>query len=114
MGMGKGPDRLRDSAYLSHIRGQKCLVWDCNQPGDPHHLTHAQPRAMASKTGDQWVVPLCRHHHRKLHESGMSEDMWWTLEGIDPMQWAEEAYRSYIDGNQQHDNAGNDIRFGSE
>lgn len=41
-----------------------------------HHLTFAQPRARGLKVGDQWVVPLCNHHHGQLHASG-NEKSWW-------------------------------------
>ena len=45
-------------------------------PADAHHLKRIQPNALARKPGDQWVVPLCRLHHRALHDAG-DETQWW-------------------------------------
>lgn len=59
-------------------------------PGEAHHLTFAQPRAMGLKTGDQYVVPLCHTCHMELHHSPYSEVNWWALNGIDPMEWVKE------------------------
>jgi len=83
------PERLRDEKYLKTIRGRRCLIWNCSVPGEAHHLTYAQPRAMAKKTGDQYCVPLCHTHHMEMHASPMSEALWWAIQGIDPVEWAE-------------------------
>lgn len=88
----KGPLRIRSEKYLNHIRGQTCLV--CNQPGEAHHLTHAQPRAMGRKTGDQYCVPLCHTHHMEMHNSHLGEATWWAVHGIDPIEWAEREYET--------------------
>lgn len=80
------PFRLRSDKYLRHIRGQPCL--HCGQPSEAHHLTFAQPRAMAKKTGDQFAVPLCHTHHMELHNSPEPERSWWAIKGIDPLVWA--------------------------
>lgn len=90
----KGPERVRSDAYLKHIRGQNCLY--CGVPGEAHHLTHAQPRAMGRKTGDQYAVPLCHYHHMALHQSPMPEKTWWALKGIDPIKWAENSYDKWL------------------
>ena len=66
---------------------------------DPHHLTFAQPRAKALKTGDQYTVPLCRHHHDELHQSPMSEKTWWSVNGIKPLIWAENEYQRWSNEN---------------
>ena len=94
--LSKGPFRLRSQAYLNHIRGKPCLV--CGSPGEAHHLTHAQPRALAKKTGDQFTVPLCHQHHMELHDSPMPERTWWALNGIEPMVWAENCYKEWNNG----------------
>lgn len=70
----------------------------CGSPGEAHHLTHAQPRALAKKTGDQYTVPLCHQHHMELHDSPMPERTWWALNGIDPMVWAENCYKEWSNG----------------
>ena len=88
------PFRLKSKSYLDHIRGKPCL--HCGLPGEAHHLTHAQPRAMGRKTGDQYAVPLCHRHHMDLHDSPMSEKKWWALKGIDPIVWAELEYERWL------------------
>ena len=69
------PKRLRDKAHLKFVASQPCLVCG-RQPSDPHHLRFAQPRAMGLKVSDEFTVPLCRIHHRQLHQVG-NEAVWW-------------------------------------
>jgi hypothetical protein len=69
------PKRLRDKAHLKFVASQPCLVCG-RQPSDPHHLRFAQPRAMGLKVSDEFTVPLCRGHHRQLHQAG-NEAAWW-------------------------------------
>ncbi len=45
------------------------------------------------KVGDEFTVPLCRTHHRQLHQSG-NELAWWQDMRIEPLEiaktlWAE-------------------------
>jgi hypothetical protein len=94
------PERVRSLAYLAHVRSKPCLT--CGGHSDAHHLTHAQPRAMARKTGDQYAVPLCRKHHMELHESPMPERTWWALQGIDPIRWAEKEYSNWTHDHVEH------------
>jgi hypothetical protein len=47
------------------------------QPSDPHHLRFAPPRALGLKVSDEFTVPLCRGHHRQLHQAG-NEVTWWA------------------------------------
>ena len=63
------PKRLRDKAHLKFVAAQPCLVCG-RQPADPHHLRFAQPRAIGLKVSDEFTVPLCRGHHRELHQTG--------------------------------------------
>ena len=63
------PKRLRDKAHLKFVASQPCLVCG-RQPSDPHHLRFAQPRAIGLKVSDEFTVPLCRGHHRQLHQAG--------------------------------------------
>ena len=75
--------RHRDKAHLRFVASQPCLL--CGRsPSDPHHLRFAQPRAMGRKTSDEFVVPLCRAHHRQNHGVG-DEISWWKRSGIDPL-----------------------------
>jgi len=69
------PKRVRDKSHLKFVASQPCLVCG-RQPSDPHHLRFAQPRAIGLKVSDEFTVPLCRGHHRQLHQAG-NEVVWW-------------------------------------
>ena len=71
------PKRLRDKAHLKFVASQPCLVCG-RQPSDPHHLRFAQPRAIGLKVSDEFTVPLCRGHHRQVHQTG-NEVAWWEM-----------------------------------
>ena len=80
--LGK-PVRLRDKDHRKFVLRQPCLV--CGRvPSDPHHLTFTQPRAMGRRVSDEFIVPVCRVHHRELHLSG-DEAAWWRKLNIDPL-----------------------------
>ena len=49
-----------------------------------YHLRFAQHRALGRKVSDEFIVPLCRGHHREVHRSG-DEAAWWSKAGIDPI-----------------------------
>ena len=75
--------RRRDKRHLRFVASQPCLV--CRRaPSDPHHLRFAEPRALGCKVSDEFTVPLCRFHHRALHDSG-DERAFWHNSGIDPL-----------------------------
>jgi ERF superfamily len=75
--------RLRDKNHRKFVLRQPCLV--CGRlPSDPHHLTFAQPRALGHRASDEFLVPVCRIHHRELHRSG-DEVAWWQKLNIDPL-----------------------------
>ena len=74
-GDGAEARRLRDKAHLRFVASQPCLVCG-RQPSDPHHLRFSQPRALGLKVSDEFTVPLCRGHHRQLHQAG-NEVVWW-------------------------------------
>jgi hypothetical protein len=80
------PKRLRDKAHLRFVASQPCLVCG-RQPSDPHHLRFAQPRALRLKVSDEFTVPLCRGHHRQLHQAG-NEVAWWENRKINAMEIA--------------------------
>ncbi|MGA8387555.1 MAG: Rad52/Rad22 family DNA repair protein [Pseudolabrys sp.] len=74
------PKRIRDKAHLKFVASQPCLV--CGRsPSDPHHLRFAQPRAIGLKVSDEFTIPLCRGHHRELHQTG-NEKAWWEQRRI--------------------------------
>ena len=60
--------RLRDKAHLRFVARSPASICG-RQPRDPHHLRFAQPRALGSKVSDEFTVPLCRGHHRELHQA---------------------------------------------
>ena len=80
------PKRLRDKAHLKFVTSQPCLICG-RQPCDPHHLRFAQPRALGLKVSDEFTVPLCRGHHRQLHQSS-HEEAWWADRKIDALEIA--------------------------
>jgi len=85
------PKRVRDKAHLRFVASQPCLV--CGRhPSDPHHVQFAQPRALGLKVSDEFTVPLCRGHHRQLHQAG-NEKEWWGQHNIEPMNIASHLWR---------------------
>ena len=51
-----------------------------------------QPRALGRKTSDEYVVPLCRVHHREMHRAA-DERIWWKKTGIDPIKIARKLWK---------------------
>lgn len=93
--------KVRSTKYLAHIRKQPCLA--CRQEPDvtniqAHHLRHVGGKGTATKTGDQWAVPLCVDDHLRCHEYG-DEDLYWCLIGVDAKAWA---LKSFIDWSKDH------------
>jgi len=78
--------RHRNKRHLEFVASQPCLLCG-RQPSDPHHLRFAQPKALGAKVSDEFVVPLCRIHHRQLHQSG-NEVAWWNDLEIDALEIA--------------------------
>jgi DNA recombination protein Rad52 len=77
------PRRLRDKEHLRFVAAQPCLLC-ARLPSDAHHLRFAQPVALGRKVSDEFTVPLCRTHHRQVHQSG-NEAAWWQDIGIDAL-----------------------------
>jgi hypothetical protein len=80
------PRRLRDKAHVRFVSKQPCLICG-RKPSDAHHLRFAQHPALGRKTSDEFVVPLCRSHHREVHRSS-EEAVWWRDASVDPMATA--------------------------
>jgi hypothetical protein len=76
------PRRFRDKTHRKFVSKQPCLICG-RQPADAHHLRFAQHRALGRKVSDEFIVPLCRGHHREVHRCG-DEAGWWKKTGIDP------------------------------
>jgi ERF superfamily len=84
------PRRLRDKDHLRYVAQQPCLV--CGRaPSDPHHIRFLQLRALGRKVSDEFVVPLCRGHHREVHRSG-DEANWWRQKGLDALGTAQKLW----------------------
>ena len=74
--------RLRDKDHRRFVLRQACLV--CGRvPLDPHHLTFTQPRALGRRVSDEFIVPVCRVHHRELHRSGNDDPKLWKNARLD-------------------------------
>jgi hypothetical protein len=95
------PIRLRDKAHLKFVARHACAV--CGRaPSDAHHLRFAQPRALGKRVSDEFTVPLCRTHHRNLHETG-DEVAWWREAKIDPIALAKTLWDQHRTGPSDHD-----------
>jgi hypothetical protein len=77
------PRRYRDKEHLKFVAAQACVVCG-REPSEAHHLRFAQPRALGRKVSDEFAVPLCRIHHREVHDHG-DETAWWNGYNIKPM-----------------------------
>jgi ERF superfamily len=80
------PRRVRDKTHRKFVSKQPCLICG-RQPADAHHLRFAQHRALGRKVSDEFIVPLCRGHHREVHRAS-DEASWWSNAGIDPIDAA--------------------------
>ena len=70
------PRRFRDKTHCKFVSKQPCLICG-RRPADAHHLRFAQHRALGRKVSDEFLVPLCRGHHREIHRCG-DEASWWS------------------------------------
>jgi hypothetical protein len=61
----------------------------------PHHLRYLQPRALGRKASDEFVVPLCRIHHRLVHRVG-NEAAWWQDVKINPLAVARRLWQTRV------------------
>jgi hypothetical protein len=77
------PVRERDQHHLRFVGTQPCLIC-ARRPTDAHHVKFAQLTAIGRKVSDRFTVPLCRLHHRELHDRG-NERLWWQERGTDPL-----------------------------
>src|SRR5208337_3092441 len=83
--------RLRDKEHCKFVTTQPCVV--CGRtPSEAHHIRFAQPRALGRKVSDEFTLPVCRLHHRDLHDYG-DEASWWAGVSIDPLPIALELWR---------------------
>ena len=87
--------KVRSQKYLAHIRKHPCLICGTTEV-QAHHLRHADQRGWGMKNGDEWAVPLCADHHMDCHRTG-KENMWWVMNGIDAMAWAQLNYKNWME-----------------
>jgi hypothetical protein len=86
------PIRMRDRNHLRFVSTQPCLA--CGRtPSDAHHLRFAEQRALGRKVSDEFTVPLCRLHHRELHQRG-DELLWWRHLNVNPLDTAQRLWRA--------------------
>ena len=83
--------RLRDKEHCRFVATQPCVVCG-GAPAEGHHVRFAQPRALSRKVSDEYMVPVCRAHHRELHRFG-DEASWWVGVNIDPLPIALQLWR---------------------
>jgi hypothetical protein len=85
------PRRVRNKAHLRRVAQEPCLI--CGRlPAQAHHLKFLEPRGLGLKPSDAFAVPLCRLHHRALHDDG-NEEAWWQHHRIDPVPEAHRLWR---------------------
>ena len=74
---------VRATRSTAVVATQPCVV--CGRtPAQTHHIRFAQLRALGRKVSDEYTVPVCRVHHRELHDYG-DEASWWAAGNVDPM-----------------------------
>ena len=70
MSLQKKKKPEKDNARLAFIRTLPCVV--CGGYSEPHHLRTHWNCGAGQKPDDRFSIPLCRVHHRQLHDVGMS------------------------------------------
>ena len=96
--------RRRNKAHLRLVAQGACLVCG-RQPCDAHHLRFAQPRGLGLKVSDEFTVPLCRIHHREVHQHA-KELEWWKALNIDPLPVAASLWQTSIGATQERQRQG--------
>tara|TARA_R110000751_G_scaffold253912_1_gene353412 strand:+ start:224 stop:562 length:339 start_codon:yes stop_codon:yes gene_type:complete len=77
--------KIKNKKHLMFVASQNCCLtsvsadW-CNGNVQAHHLLkpYVGKRGMGMKASDNNAVPLCYHHHAKLHDSNGDEDSFWV------------------------------------
>ena len=57
----------RSEKYLDYIRSRPCCVCQA-KPAEPHHTARG---GTSVKGSDFSAIPMCRGHHRELHDGGV-------------------------------------------
>jgi DNA recombination protein Rad52 len=91
--------RVRDKEHLRTVAKEPCLV--CGRsPSQAHHLKFLEPRGLGLKPSDEFAVPLCRLHHRSLHDAG-DEMTWWRQHNLEPVAESRRLWEKNKSINQQ-------------
>jgi len=84
--------------HLVAVRKLPCCVCGNSHTVEAHHLRSLDyGRGMGRKSGDEWVVPLCKEHHDSVHMWGTKREPRWFQEhaGFDPALLAEELWGAW-------------------
>lgn len=98
--------RVRDNAYLAHVRRLPCCVGPegCSGPVEAAHVRYSAPgepmTGMQRKPSDSRAVPLCAAHHRTGPDAqhARGERQWWAARGIDPLALSARLYVEFLKG----------------
>lgn len=105
--------RIHDKKYYNLVRTYPCCV--CGLvPSDAHHLledprphkertTPSPEHEGTYKSGDNWLIPLCRPHHHVIHHESGSELACFEDWGVDGMTLAAELWSEYNGSNLPED-----------
>jgi hypothetical protein len=92
VGSCAGKISIRDRAPLG-VRLLATLPFVRTPAVGRHHLRFVQPRALGRRVSDEFAVPLCRTHHRVLHNRG-DEAAWWKEVKLDPVPIARKLWET--------------------
>lgn len=66
---------IRLPGYLEWIREQYCTEPNCHGSVEPHHIRKNTDGGIGLKPSDNYVIPLCREHHRMWHDNGTKKSV---------------------------------------
>ena len=62
--------KIRCRHHLRYVASQPCMLCEGIEVQAHHLLRVDRIKGMATKSGDNWTVPLCFYHHDELHRHG--------------------------------------------
>jgi hypothetical protein len=97
-------DGERDPAYLAQVRECPCLSCGLDPCGEAAHLRlnsalYNKRQAMAKKSNDSWVTPLCSSCHVNDRDSQhkVGEEVFWERLGLNPFLACQRLYAARTD-----------------
>ena len=87
------PKRIRwiSPRFIEWVKTQPCAC--CGQPADDaHHLIGWGQGGMATKAHDIFTIPLCRVHHRQLHDNPAAFEREYAPQPVLIIQLLDRAY----------------------